>query len=200
MSADQQGSLLLKRQLAGMWSPFFLVKTTVLFVRCLCQCNANSMASFSFTRTHQASYGRLFCWSYRRWESFEMGIDGGWTPGHFLVSFSQKCLCCRDIQWPSLIIVHACNLPDICVKLNFVVLFAVCCSEGGLFKAHLYFPKEYPQRPPKMRFISEFWHPNGEYVMKLVWFFKCVYLSPARCFSSLFCVVMLLLKKNLFFR
>lgn len=32
--------------------------------------------------------------------------------------------------------------------------------EGGLFKAHLYFPKEYPQRPPKMRFISEFWHPN----------------------------------------
>lgn len=109
MSADQQGSLLLKRQLAGMWSPFFLVKTTVLFVRCLCQCNANSMASFSFTRTHQASYGRLFCWSYRRWESFEMGIDGGWTPGHFLVSFSQKCLCCRDIQWPSLIIVHACT-------------------------------------------------------------------------------------------
>lgn len=32
--------------------------------------------------------------------------------------------------------------------------------EGGLFKAHLYFPKEYPQKPPKMRFISEFWHPN----------------------------------------
>ncbi|XP_020613748.1 ubiquitin-conjugating enzyme E2 G1-like [Orbicella faveolata] len=32
--------------------------------------------------------------------------------------------------------------------------------EGGLFKAHLYFPKEYPQRPPKMRFISDFWHPN----------------------------------------
>nr|XP_058963949.1 ubiquitin-conjugating enzyme E2 G1-like [Pocillopora verrucosa] len=32
--------------------------------------------------------------------------------------------------------------------------------EGGLFKAHLYFPREYPQKPPKMRFISEFWHPN----------------------------------------
>ncbi|KXJ29124.1 ubiquitin-conjugating enzyme E2 G1 [Exaiptasia diaphana] len=32
--------------------------------------------------------------------------------------------------------------------------------EGGLFKAHLLFPKEYPQRPPKMRFISEMWHPN----------------------------------------
>jgi ubiquitin-conjugating enzyme E2 G1 len=32
--------------------------------------------------------------------------------------------------------------------------------EGGFFKAHLNFPKEYPQRPPKMKFISEMWHPN----------------------------------------
>ncbi|XP_031557334.1 ubiquitin-conjugating enzyme E2 G1-like [Actinia tenebrosa] len=32
--------------------------------------------------------------------------------------------------------------------------------EGGLFKAHLVFPKEYPQRPPKMKFVSEIWHPN----------------------------------------
>ncbi|KAL5477864.1 hypothetical protein EMCRGX_G024715 [Ephydatia muelleri] len=34
--------------------------------------------------------------------------------------------------------------------------------EGGYFKAHLIFPKEYPQRPPKMKFISEMWHPNVE--------------------------------------
>ena len=32
--------------------------------------------------------------------------------------------------------------------------------EGGFFKAHLVFPKEYPQRPPKMTFVSEIWHPN----------------------------------------
>lgn len=32
--------------------------------------------------------------------------------------------------------------------------------EGGFFKAHLTFPKEYPQRPPKMTFVSEIWHPN----------------------------------------
>jgi ubiquitin-conjugating enzyme E2 G1 len=32
--------------------------------------------------------------------------------------------------------------------------------EGGFFKAHLIFPKEYPQRPPKMKFVSEMWHPN----------------------------------------
>jgi len=32
--------------------------------------------------------------------------------------------------------------------------------EGGFFKAHLTFPKEYPNRPPKMKMISEIWHPN----------------------------------------
>ncbi|EDW42274.1 ubiquitin-conjugating enzyme E2 G1 [Drosophila sechellia] len=32
--------------------------------------------------------------------------------------------------------------------------------EGGVFKAHLIFPKEYPLRPPKMKFITEIWHPN----------------------------------------
>uniref|UniRef100_A0A8C4WVV0 Ubiquitin-conjugating enzyme E2G 1a (UBC7 homolog, yeast) n=1 Tax=Eptatretus burgeri TaxID=7764 RepID=A0A8C4WVV0_EPTBU len=34
--------------------------------------------------------------------------------------------------------------------------------EGGVFKAHLTFPKDYPLRPPKMRFITDIWHPNGE--------------------------------------
>ena len=36
------------------------------------------------------------------------------------------------------------------------------CSEGGFFKAHLIFPKDYPLRPPKMKFITEVWHPNGK--------------------------------------
>lgn len=35
------------------------------------------------------------------------------------------------------------------------------CSEGGYFKAHLTFPKEYPDRPPKLTFVSEIWHPNS---------------------------------------
>ena len=34
--------------------------------------------------------------------------------------------------------------------------------EGGFFKAHLVFPKEYPNKPPKMKMISELWHPNIE--------------------------------------
>eukprot|EP01134_Creolimax_fragrantissima_P001142 CFRG1142T1 len=32
--------------------------------------------------------------------------------------------------------------------------------EGGFFKCHLTFPKEYPQRPPKLKFVSSIWHPN----------------------------------------
>ncbi|XP_065054793.1 ubiquitin-conjugating enzyme E2 G1-like [Rhopilema esculentum] len=32
--------------------------------------------------------------------------------------------------------------------------------EGGFFKAHLIFPPEYPQKPPKMKFVVDFWHPN----------------------------------------
>ena len=35
-------------------------------------------------------------------------------------------------------------------------------SEGGFFKAHIYFPKEYPLRPPKMKFITDIWHPNSK--------------------------------------
>ncbi|KAA8586433.1 hypothetical protein FQN60_000269 [Etheostoma spectabile] len=31
---------------------------------------------------------------------------------------------------------------------------------GGVFKAHLTFPKDYPLRPPKMKFITDIWHPN----------------------------------------
>jgi ubiquitin-conjugating enzyme E2 G1 len=32
--------------------------------------------------------------------------------------------------------------------------------EGGFFKAHLTFPKEFPFMPPKLKFETEMWHPN----------------------------------------
>lgn len=47
-----------------------------------------------------------------------------------------------------------------CVDLNTIVF--VICSEGGFFKATLTFPRDYPLRPPKMKFITEIWHPNGK--------------------------------------
>ena len=38
--------------------------------------------------------------------------------------------------------------------------------EGGFFKSHLIFPKDYPVKPPKLKFISEIWHPNiGEWMI-----------------------------------
>lgn len=32
--------------------------------------------------------------------------------------------------------------------------------EGGFLKARLSFPEEYPLLPPKMKFLTEMWHPN----------------------------------------
>lgn len=32
--------------------------------------------------------------------------------------------------------------------------------EGGFFKARLTFPKDFPNMPPTMTFMSEMWHPN----------------------------------------
>jgi ubiquitin-protein ligase len=44
--------------------------------------------------------------------------------------------------------------------------------EGGFFKCHLIFPKEYPLRPPKLKVITEIWHPNIE----KKW--RCLYFNP----------------------
>jgi ubiquitin-conjugating enzyme E2 R len=32
--------------------------------------------------------------------------------------------------------------------------------EGGIFKARMKFPEDYPMSPPELYFISEMWHPN----------------------------------------
>lgn len=34
--------------------------------------------------------------------------------------------------------------------------------EDGVFVTELIFPTDYPLSPPKMRFLSEMFHPNGE--------------------------------------
>lgn len=33
---------------------------------------------------------------------------------------------------------------------------------GGFFVARLSFPQDYPMMPPKMKFETKIWHPNGE--------------------------------------
>ncbi len=42
----------------------------------------------------------------------------------------------------------------------------LCRSEGGFFKAEMKFPDDFPNSPPEMRFLSEMWHPNGEYAKR----------------------------------
>ncbi|KAL1413305.1 ubiquitin-conjugating enzyme E2 N [Vanrija albida] len=32
--------------------------------------------------------------------------------------------------------------------------------EGGVFKAELFLPEEYPMNPPKVRFLTKIYHPN----------------------------------------
>lgn len=32
--------------------------------------------------------------------------------------------------------------------------------EGGFFKCHLLFPREYPLKPPALRILTDMWHPN----------------------------------------
>ena len=41
------------------------------------------------------------------------------------------------------------------------VCVCVCVVSGGYFPCSLSFPKEYPNKPPVMRFLTAgFWHPN----------------------------------------
>jgi ubiquitin-protein ligase len=54
-------------------------------------------------------------------------------------------------------------------KINLFIIIVIIIanvdkflSEGGFFKAHLYFPVDYPLKPPKMKFISEIWHSNSK--------------------------------------
>jgi len=55
-----------------------------------------------------------------------------------------------------MVLIHHC-LGAGCLILNGILL----CSEGGFFNAIMTFPENYPNSPPKVRFTSEIWHPNG---------------------------------------
>ena len=40
--------------------------------------------------------------------------------------------------------------------------------EGGVFVTELIFPTDYPLSPPKMKFLSEMFHPNGVCVLVML--------------------------------
>ena len=39
--------------------------------------------------------------------------------------------------------------------------------EGGIFKAMMQFPDDFPNSPPEMQFISKMYHPNGPCALRL---------------------------------
>lgn len=44
-----------------------------------------------------------------------------------------------------------------------VLLFAVavcCCPQGGIFSLKLQFSERYPEKPPRVRFTCDMFHPN----------------------------------------
>ena len=40
-------------------------------------------------------------------------------------------------------------------------LSADLLAQGGIFSLRLTFPETYPEKPPRIRFVSEVFHPNG---------------------------------------
>lgn len=48
--------------------------------------------------------------------------------------------------------------------------------EGGFFRATMSFPQDFPLSPPKMKFLTEMWHPNSESTVLL----DCVHEASTR--------------------
>ena len=45
--------------------------------------------------------------------------------------------------------------------LRFILRNPLYCSEGGIFKARMSFPPDFPLNPPKLKFVTPMWHPNS---------------------------------------
>jgi len=76
------------------------------------------------------------------------------------VSFSVQ-VASDDSAWSvgcgARLLTYCCPVFAVSVSALFAI---VLCSEGGLFKARLSFPADYPFMPPTMKFETAMWHPN----------------------------------------
>lgn len=74
----------------------------------------------------------------------------------------------------------ACETTELTLSLNCATGF----SDGGLFKARLSFPQDYPYMPPTMRFTSDMWHPNSKLTVATGAKIRLDYLTRAPlCFT-----------------
>lgn len=134
----------------------FTEKSSVVVVIALIWAN-NYLAFVFISRAKQKPSGGVLSRLDRGWRSLQMGSPHHWASRHTVVSLLLLYTWAVD------------GLPSIalCLSLNIILLMTICLfdlfahSEGGVFKAHLTFPKDYPLRPPKMKFITDIWHPNG---------------------------------------
>ena len=91
------------------------------------------------------------------------------TPKHLFVrlgncstasGFAKPCLSKKQGKaWAEIPVILTVFLITVSPHVSHLVF----CSEGGVFKAELQFPQNYPNSPPKMRFVTEMWHPNSTY-------------------------------------
>ena len=48
--------------------------------------------------------------------------------------------------------------------------------EGGTFKLSMEVPPEYPNKAPKVKFISEVFHPNGKYKRNFIFLYLFIFV------------------------
>lgn len=124
-----------------------------------------------------------------------MGSPHHWASRHTVVSLSLLHtwaivgeMCYYVVLWTALLVSIALGV----LKLYNILLILIFSdvfvhSEGGVFKAHLTFPKDYPLRPPKMKFITDIWHPNGRYSCCALWIIFAILFRPSWIIDKKLC-------------
>lgn len=64
--------------------------------------------------------------------------------------------------WVASVHYWSCRYPLVSLCVPMYIISNRSLSENGMFNAILSFPKDYPMMPPKMKFTTEIWHPNGK--------------------------------------
>ena len=85
--------------------------------------------------------------------------------------------------------------------------------EGGFFKCHLLFPKDYPLKPPELRILTEIWHPNidkngkvcisilhepGKQNIYLLYYPTSLHTKCSKCCSNTYAIPAISIKKTIF--